>query len=170
MKNIHRIYINCHLNRISAANTLIKIYWIIWHMYCMPLFALQIHQNGVNSRKPQGFHPFCNAVPASPWIWWDGHWLAVPRSQWKPTRRQTEVYYIHQGEQTRVLKSGILISIKIWLGGLTVFLLYGNSQELRQAVEQEAVDTKKTPLVLSCKVSGIKYTIEHAYEVAEVSK
>lgn len=53
--------------------------------------------------------------------------------------------------------------------GLTVFLLYENSQELREAVELDAIDTKKTPLILSCKVSGIKYTIEHAYEVAEIS-
>uniref|UniRef100_A0A8C2A2F7 chitinase n=1 Tax=Cyprinus carpio TaxID=7962 RepID=A0A8C2A2F7_CYPCA len=42
-------------------------------------------------------------------------------------------------------------------------------KELREAVELDAIDTKKTPLILSCKVSGIKYTIEHAYEVAEIS-
>jgi len=47
--------------------------------------------------------------------------------------------------------------------------LFENSQELREAIEQEAIDTKKTPLVLSCKVSGIKSTIERAYEVAEIS-
>ncbi|KAK7119456.1 hypothetical protein R3I94_021335 [Phoxinus phoxinus] len=42
-------------------------------------------------------------------------------------------------------------------------------KELRAAIEQEAIDTKKTPLVLSCKVSGIKSTIVKAYEVAEIS-
>uniref|UniRef100_A0A671LP55 chitinase n=1 Tax=Sinocyclocheilus anshuiensis TaxID=1608454 RepID=A0A671LP55_9TELE len=42
-------------------------------------------------------------------------------------------------------------------------------KELRKAVEQEAIDTKKTPLIMSCKVSGIKSTIENAYEVAEIS-
>ncbi|KAK9966536.1 hypothetical protein ABG768_003643 [Culter alburnus] len=42
-------------------------------------------------------------------------------------------------------------------------------KELREAVEQEAIDTKKTPLVLSSKVSGIKSTIEKAYEIAEIS-
>uniref|UniRef100_A0A671PQZ7 chitinase n=1 Tax=Sinocyclocheilus anshuiensis TaxID=1608454 RepID=A0A671PQZ7_9TELE len=42
-------------------------------------------------------------------------------------------------------------------------------KELREAVEQEAIDTKKTPLIISCKVSGIKSTIERAYEVAEIS-
>ncbi|XP_073681482.1 chitinase, acidic.1 [Garra rufa] len=42
-------------------------------------------------------------------------------------------------------------------------------KELRQAVEQEAIDTRKTPLILSSKVSGIKSIIEDAYEIAEVS-
>lgn len=54
--------------------------------------------------------------------------------------------------------------------GLTMFLLCGISQELRAAVEQEAIDTKKTPLVLSTKVSGIRSTIEKAYEIAEISR
>lgn len=51
-----------------------------------------------------------------------------------------------------------------------MFLLCENSQELREAVEQEALDTKKTPLVLSSKVSSIKSTIEKAYEVTEISR
>lgn len=52
---------------------------------------------------------------------------------------------------------------------LTMFLLCENSQELRDAIEKEAVDTKKTPLLLSCKVSSIKSTVDKAYEVAEIS-
>lgn len=53
--------------------------------------------------------------------------------------------------------------------GLTMFLLCENSQELRDAIEKEAIDMKKTPLLLSCKVSSIKSTIDKAYEIAEIS-
>ncbi|CAM4732208.1 hypothetical protein PO909_020493 [Leuciscus waleckii] len=42
-------------------------------------------------------------------------------------------------------------------------------KELRDAIEKDAIDTKKTPLLLSCKVSGLKSTIDKAYEVAEMS-
>ncbi|KAL0181760.1 hypothetical protein M9458_024166, partial [Cirrhinus mrigala] len=42
-------------------------------------------------------------------------------------------------------------------------------KELRQAVEQEAIDSMKAPLIISSKVSAIKSTIENAYEIAEIS-
>ncbi|XP_051528982.1 acidic mammalian chitinase-like [Myxocyprinus asiaticus] len=42
-------------------------------------------------------------------------------------------------------------------------------KELRLAIEQEAVDLKKTPFVLSCRVAAFTSTIENAYEIAAVS-
>uniref|UniRef100_A0A3B1K913 Chitotriosidase-1 n=1 Tax=Astyanax mexicanus TaxID=7994 RepID=A0A3B1K913_ASTMX len=42
-------------------------------------------------------------------------------------------------------------------------------QELRRAIEQEAKDTRKTPLLLSAKVAALSTTIEAAYEVPEVT-
>lgn len=45
-----------------------------------------------------------------------------------------------------------------------------NLQELRRAIEQEAVDTKKTPLLLSAKVAALKPSIDVGYEVPEVAR
>ncbi|XP_056590742.1 chitinase, acidic.1 [Triplophysa dalaica] len=42
-------------------------------------------------------------------------------------------------------------------------------KELRQAIEKEALDTKKTPFILSCKVAAVKSVIEKGYEIAEVA-
>ncbi|TRY98308.1 hypothetical protein DNTS_022310 [Danionella cerebrum] len=43
-------------------------------------------------------------------------------------------------------------------------------KELRDAVKQEAIDTRKTPLLISSKVSAIKSTIENAYEMDAISQ
>ncbi|XP_072521585.1 chitinase, acidic.1 [Salminus brasiliensis] len=42
-------------------------------------------------------------------------------------------------------------------------------QELRRAIEQEAKDNKKTPLLLSAKVAALSPTIDAAYEVPEIT-
>ncbi|XP_076860304.1 acidic mammalian chitinase-like isoform X2 [Brachyhypopomus gauderio] len=42
-------------------------------------------------------------------------------------------------------------------------------QELRRAIEQEALDTKKTPLLLSAKVAAIRTVIDISYEVDAIS-
>ncbi|XP_062843153.1 chitinase, acidic.1 [Trichomycterus rosablanca] len=42
-------------------------------------------------------------------------------------------------------------------------------QELRKSIKQEAIDTKKTPLLLSAKVAAIWSTINIAYDVPEIT-
>lgn len=43
-------------------------------------------------------------------------------------------------------------------------------QELKQAIKQEAIDTKKTQLLLSIKAGALKPTIDAAYEVPEITR
>ncbi|KAI5093558.1 chitinase, acidic.1 precursor, partial [Silurus meridionalis] len=42
-------------------------------------------------------------------------------------------------------------------------------KELRQAIKQEAIDTRKTQLLLSVKVGALKPTIDAAYQVPEIT-
>uniref|UniRef100_A0AAR2IWH2 chitinase n=1 Tax=Pygocentrus nattereri TaxID=42514 RepID=A0AAR2IWH2_PYGNA len=42
-------------------------------------------------------------------------------------------------------------------------------EELRGAIEQEAKDTRNTPLLLSAKVAALKSTIDAAYEIPEIA-
>ncbi|KAL6464550.1 hypothetical protein MHYP_G00268670 [Metynnis hypsauchen] len=42
-------------------------------------------------------------------------------------------------------------------------------EELRRAIEQEAKDTRKTPLLLSAKVAALKPIIDAAYEIPEIA-
>lgn len=43
-------------------------------------------------------------------------------------------------------------------------------QELKQAIKQEAIDTRKTQLLLSIKAGALKPTIDAAYEVPEITR
>lgn len=43
-------------------------------------------------------------------------------------------------------------------------------QELKQAIKQEAIDTRKTQLLLSLKAGALTTTIDAAYEVPEIAR
>lgn len=43
-------------------------------------------------------------------------------------------------------------------------------QELKQAIKQEAIDTRKTQLLISIKAGGLRPTIDAAYNVPEIAR